>query len=200
MPKRKSNSLSLPSAKRGGSYWNNFSKSFFGTLENPLGTIISLARGQPPSWSNRAKGIKVFDERQGSIGNLLSSFAWGGIKNMLQGAIDASTRNSGIRNLGNSSNLLAHHLLQVCPPKIQSGFLKNAHNRRFTRVVPMHRGGNALTDILYNLLQNPAVREFGKKAAITTAGILIPKAINYALSHGKKKKSKAARIDESIFY
>ena len=41
----------------------NFAKAFFGTLGDPIGTIISLIRKQPPSWKRNSGGLNNFDMR-----------------------------------------------------------------------------------------------------------------------------------------
>lgn len=180
MSKRKLQIPYHPSKKsRKGDFWPDFQKSFFGTLSDPVGTLVSLARGHDPSW-NRNKGwrnITTFDHRKGFIGGLLGSLGVSYLKKALEGGLDALTRKSG-----NTSPAFIQHLLlnkTFDPSATFSNF--NAIKQRRGRSMPHpdYMRNSGISDMLFSLLQNQTVRDYGKKAALTGASYLLPRLINW---------------------
>ena len=196
MPKRK---LTLPTSSRtkilrGGSYWDDFGTSFFGTLGDPIGTVISLAKGDRPSWSRRGSKIVPFDQRKGFLGGFLNSMGTNYLTDMIKGAADAVSRNSAVnaKVLSRDPRLLAYkltHRYKHRPTPLH--FVKN--KMTFT-YLPTDVRRSGLGETLYSLVTSPGFKAFGKKAAITAASYAIPRAIDYFLNRSKKKKIPAAKV------
>ncbi|MGL5592319.1 MAG: hypothetical protein ACRDDH_00065 [Cetobacterium sp.] len=187
MVKRKLTFPSPYNKKRLGDFWGDFKNSFFGTISDPIGTLVSLAKGQQPSWNRSSawKNMSIFDHRKGFIGNLLSSFGIGYLKDALTGGIDAIGRKSNF----NYDPGFMHYKLLYRHPNIKRDLLRNGRSMPHPSVYYDRRGG-PLTDMLYNFLQNKTVRDIGKKALITGAGVIVPKAIDYVGKkiYGSKKR------------
>lgn len=187
MPKRK---LTLPTSSRTkrlrkGGYWDDFGTSFFGTLGDPIGTVISLAKGDKPSWSKRGSKIVAFDNRKGFLGGIINSMGIGYLQDLLGGAVNAVSRNSAISaaTLTNDPRLLAYKLIHRHNKNPQMHFVRN---KSFITYLPTDVRKSGVADSLIQLINNPSVRSFGKKAAIAAASYAIPKALDYILSKPKK--------------
>ncbi|DAC81472.1 TPA_asm: hypothetical protein [Anelosimus tangle-web spider MELD virus] len=185
-----------PSKKRKSGYWNDFGRSFFGTLGDPVGTIISLSKGQQPEW-NRHSGLATFDHRRGFVGNILNNFGMGYLNDVVNGTLHAVNRKSKINPF--DYRLLAYKLHKAPSKPIREKELFRTHSVHPFTAMPSDIRKSSVNDSLYNLLQsetvknflkNKTVRDIGKKALITTAGIAIPKAIEYLTRKHEKIQKK----------
>lgn len=200
MAKRKRTSLTSTRSKkiRRGNYWENFGRSFFGTLSDPLGTVVSLIKGQQPSWNQRGKGIiERFDHRRGFIGGFLSSMGTNYLKQMLEGAIGAATRKEGVKKsiLSKDPRLLAYKLIHRNAGVNDIYF----HNPKSTfQYLPFDIRNNGISDTLYNIYTNPTVRQYGKKAAVLAATYAIPRALDYILNKNNKRVTRSSVLSPAM--
>lgn len=194
MGKRKLTFPTPPSKRQYGDrysgFWDDFSKGFFGTISDPGGTLVSLFKGQQPMWNRGSawRNISTFDHRKGRkgfLGGLLSNFGLSYLKDALTGTIDAVGRRS---NFINHPAIMQYKLLYK-HPNLKRELMRNSRSMPHPDIY-YDRRGNPLADMLYSFLQNQTVRDIGKKALVTGAGVLIPKALSYIGSkfNGKKKK------------
>lgn len=185
--KRKTLSLPTPAyvKNRGRGYAHNFGKSFFGTLGDPFGTVISLFKGENPSW-NRHKGIKSFDHRKGFINfaNILNSLGQSYLTDIAKKGVEAITRRSAI-NL-NDPRLLAYKVYHRYPVVPHTTLI------RYDTLNPYTRHSGIGSDALNYILQNQTLRSLGKTALTSAAGVILPAALQlgakYIFGDGKKKK------------
>jgi len=197
MVKRK---LILPTSSRtkrsrGGDYWQDFGTSFFGTLGDPIGTIISLAKGDRPSWSKRGSKIVAFDHRNGFLGGFLNSMGLNYLQDMLSGAVNAISRKSAInaKILSADPRLLAYKL--TFKSKHRPSKINFAKNKLTYTYLPTDIRRSGLGDTLVKLLTSPTAKALAKKAAITAATYGIPKAIDYFQSRRQKLKKSSQNMN-----
>lgn len=189
MPKRKHTlpiSLRTKRARHSG-YWDDFGTSFFGTLGDPIGTVISLAKGDRPSWSKRGSQIIPFNHRKGFIGGFLNSMGLNYLKDMLSGAVDAVSRKSAVnaKVLSRDPRLFAYKLIHRYNNRPHSMYF--AQNKNNYTYLPTDIRRSGIGEMMYKFATDPRVQTFGKKAALSLATYAVPRAINYLISKTKKK-------------
>lgn len=190
MVKRK---LSLPRSYHSKKVRRNgdIGSAIFGTLQDPIGSVISLISGQtPPSWQTRGNGLRLFDHRKGLLGGLLNGFGMGFLGNMASGILNAATRGSAMPvDLSSDPRLLAYKLTY-------RNYLKEPRFRndpRFMHDARFNNRNSGIASFLLGLVKNPTVRQFAKKAALSAAGVLVPKAVEKIVEHVEKKRNVQAQ-------
>lgn len=152
--------------KRKGS---DFSKAFFGTLGDPIGTIISLIRKQPPSWArnNRLSPAALRYERK------LENF----------------------RNRHRYARSMPYFPPTpiVSVPNSPFGTAFGRSIRR-SRIFDMRKGN--LIDFFAKIITNPSFQSFGKKALISVGSSAIPAAISWAAKKIKRKNKQNELLSE----
>ena len=203
MPKRK---RTLPTSSRTkrlrkGSTWAEIGQTFFHALEDPLGGMISLVKGDLPAWSKRGSKIVPFDNRKGFIGGLINSMGLNYLKDMLEGAVTAVSRNSAIKAsvLAQDPRLLAYkltHRFNNQPTRFY--FTRNKSNMTH---LPTDIRRSGIGETVYAILNNPTVRSIGKKAAIATATYALPRALDYFINRPKKRTlpARVEVMDEDMY-
>lgn len=198
MPKRKHSFPTISSKRmfRGHGFWQDFGRGFFGTIGNPLGTLISVIKGQNPDWM-RANRLRLFDHRRGFIGGILSSLGTSYLKDVLGGGLNALQRKSSVPS--NHHSILNYKLhsrpYHLIPNYFDKGlpiYIQHGPYRK-----------NGLADTVLGLMKNPLVKEYGLKAALSAGSYLIPKGLNYLISRNAKKntsKKKKDNEEEEMVY
>lgn len=183
MPKRKHSLPTVSSKKfRGHGFWQDFGRGFFGTIGNPIGTVVSVIKGQNPSWW-RANKLRVFDHRRGFVGGILSSLGAGYLKDALSGAFDAIQRKSSIQM---TSPSILNYKLNSRPHYLTPNYVTREGLPVYIQHGPYRKNG--IADLFLNIIRNPTVQKYGTKVGLTAASYLVPKAIDYFTSRNAKKK------------
>ena len=151
---------------------NDFFDALWGTLKDPIGTLVSVARHQPPSWLQRGSGrevpLRVFDIRKSSGPINVTS-------HILNKAF-TKYRKTGTMTIDPAD------MAMISPTKYWS---RDNNNNVFT-----YRRKSGLFDTILSMLTSPTARNLAKRIGISAASSALPAVASWTINKLRGRNNK----------